>query len=182
MASDDDFFVIRRFEKLGARATLFLQSKIILLEEKLKVEDLRCRNAPEEQSDSGTFRDDPIAERTKIMEEITSNLERYRKVSVPLQRLSSAESCLEQFLLNHATLKARSEASELQISNVKGWMYNNNYPIVKEEATFIDQEGDLIPLVPKVKPPLRRLIDHLPIIGRTFFRKKRKNVGRPRLI
>ena len=61
--------------------------------------------------------------------------------------------------MDHSTLKARPDASEFQIQNVKTWMENNNGPITAGEARFIDREGDLMPMVPTTKSPLRRLID-----------------------
>lgn len=80
----------------------------------------------------------------------------------------------ERFLLNHSQLKARSDATDFQIGNVKNWLYNNNGPIDKEEADFIQHEGDLIPVVPRNKTPLRRFIDRFPSIRKISCFRDRK--------
>ena len=57
-------------------------------------------------------------------------------------------------------MKARPEATEFQKSNIKRWFYNANDKVIqREEMQFIDMDGDLIPMVPKIKTPLRRFID-----------------------
>lgn len=43
---------------------------------------------------------------------------------------------------------------------MRHWFENaNNKVIQSEEKRFIDKDGDLIPVVPKIKTPLRRFID-----------------------
>ena len=87
---------------------------------------------------------------------------------------------LENFLLDHAQIKARPEATEFQISNIKRWFENANKKVIQpEEKQFIDKDGDLIPVVPKIKTPLRRLIDKFekPRLW-AFFRDR--DVGSPR--
>lgn len=74
--------------------------------------------------------------------------------------------CIERFILDYSALKSRPEASESQIQNVRQWLKNNNDPIQEVEAEFIKRDGDLIPVVSKAKPPLRRLIDKMGFIGR----------------
>ena len=75
MASDDDFFVLRRFGKLGARVALQMQDHIVRLEEELENEDRQCRDC--EQS-SGSLRDDPSERRQEILEELTVRIGSYR--------------------------------------------------------------------------------------------------------
>ncbi|KAL8820289.1 MAG: hypothetical protein Q9223_001455 [Gallowayella weberi] len=144
MASDSDFFVIRRFEKLGARVALFMQNKISHLEETVNAEDARCAF---EGGDNGTFNGDYNKQRQDALEELVWRLERYREYHA-----------YERFVLDYSELKARPDASKSQITYVKNWLENNNGPIVPAEAAFIEKE-DLMPMVPKVRPPLRRLID-----------------------
>lgn len=78
MASDDDFFVVRRFGGASARATLFLQDQIAQLEEQLQYEDHLCRQAPKEDADCGTFRSDHWPRRRQILADLASSLGRYR--------------------------------------------------------------------------------------------------------
>ena len=76
MASDDDFFVIRRFEKLGARVALLMQNQIVQLEDALRAEDISCTTYG---GDNGTFIEDPRPRRQVIMDELVWRLERYRE-------------------------------------------------------------------------------------------------------
>ena len=75
-ASDDDFFVLRRFGELSARVLLRLQHRIVMLEEDLQRMDQMC---VEKGLNNGTFRYDPIVERQRLLDELTSRLEQYRK-------------------------------------------------------------------------------------------------------
>ena len=75
-ASDDDFFVLRRFGELSARVLLRLQNRIVMLEEDLQAWDRYC---VEKGLDNGTFREDPIWERRQVLDELTWRLEQYRK-------------------------------------------------------------------------------------------------------
>lgn len=79
MASDDDFFVLRRFGDLSARVALHLQDQIVRLEEDLQHEDQVCRLAPDAEADSGTFRLDPRPKRGRILTDLASHLGYYRK-------------------------------------------------------------------------------------------------------
>ena len=75
-ASDDDFFVLRRFGELSARVLLRLQQRIVTLEEDLQQMD---RVGVEKGFNNGTFRYDPIGPRQQLLDELTSRLEQYRK-------------------------------------------------------------------------------------------------------
>ena len=72
---------------------------------------------------------------------------------------SNTNRCVERFLLDHSTLKTRSEATESQVRNVKTWLKNSNGAIVDTETGFIEKTGDLIPVVSKNKTPMRRFFD-----------------------
>ena len=75
-ASDDDFFVLRRFGELSARVLLRLQDRIVKLEDDLQRMDQMCvRNG----SNNGTFRYDPMEERQWLLDELTSRLGQYRR-------------------------------------------------------------------------------------------------------
>ncbi|CAF9936463.1 hypothetical protein IMSHALPRED_010771 [Imshaugia aleurites] len=140
MASDDDFFVLRRFGGLSARILLRQQDRIVKLEEDLQRVDNMCMI---NGSNNGTFRYDTNFERQRLLDELTSRLEQFQR-----------------FLLDHAQIKAQPEATEFQVSNVKRWFANANEKVIQnEEKQFIDKDGDLIPIVSKIKTPLRRFFD-----------------------
>ncbi|KAL8929513.1 MAG: hypothetical protein Q9208_001182 [Pyrenodesmia sp. 3 TL-2023] len=147
MASDDDFFMIRKFEGIGARVVLLMQNRIVQLEQELHVED---RNCALQGGNNGTFDWDHQKRRIEIMDELAQRLERYP----------------ERFVLDHSQIKARPRAEKKQISYIKNWLENNNHPIREQEVSFVHHGGDLMPMVPRVKPPLRRWIDKFDILGR----------------
>lgn len=83
MASDDDFFVIRRFSQLSARVVLFMQNRIVGLERIVQEEDAKCLKAtgiPE--SENGSFDMDFSTRRQKAMDELVWRLEHYRESPV----------------------------------------------------------------------------------------------------
>lgn len=75
-ASDDDFFLLRRFGELSARVLLRLQDRIVKLEDDLHRMDQMC---VENGSNNGTFRYDPMEERQWLLDELTSRLGQYRR-------------------------------------------------------------------------------------------------------
>ena len=75
-ASDDDFFVLRRFGEVSARVLLRLQDQIVGLEGRLQEMDEMC---VKEGRDNGTFRYDQCEERTWLLDQLTSRLAHYRK-------------------------------------------------------------------------------------------------------
>jgi hypothetical protein len=66
IASENDFFVLRRFASVSARIALELQDEVVVLEERL--EDLDRELSKREMVDvnNGSFRDD-IPERKEVM-------------------------------------------------------------------------------------------------------------------
>lgn len=177
MASDDDFFVLRRFGKLGARVALYMQDQISALEEDLQIEDNLCRTAVKEESDSGTFRKDPRQLRQQIMNQLCIKLEQYRMdfdMIDPMIWITGMLMDAERFILDHSTLKARPVASDFQIRNVNRWLEASNGAISEKEIQYIRREEDLIPLVSKTKTPLRRFIDRFQIVRRIPCFRNRK--------
>ncbi|KAL2050846.1 hypothetical protein ABVK25_008907 [Lepraria finkii] len=160
LASDDDFFVLRRFGSSSARVALFLQDQVVETEHALMNEDAEAE-AVEEGVDNGTFRRDLRPERLRILGDLLSQLERYH-----------------QFVLNHMELKSHPRASKFQINNVRQWLINANHPIAQEEVAFVGEEGedDLIPVTSKPKTPLRRFIDKFNLLRlAACFRERKKN-------
>ncbi|KAI4257779.1 MAG: hypothetical protein L6R42_005457, partial [Xanthoria sp. 1 TBL-2021] len=134
-----------------------MQNRIVQLEKIVHAEDAKCIKG-KGNGDNGSFDLDCSKERQDAMDELVGRLEQYQR-----------------FVLDHSKLKARPDATKSQISNVKTWLDNTNHPIRPDEVSFIQKEGDLMPMVPRVKPPLRRFLDRFDIIGRiSYFRRKEK--------
>ena len=75
MASDDDFFVIRKFGEVAARVLLRMQDQIVQLEERLQEQD---RKSVINRLHNGTFRNEKNLTRDGIMDELTWRLKEYR--------------------------------------------------------------------------------------------------------
>ena len=79
MASDDDFFVFRRFGSLNATTTMYLQYRISQLERRL--EEIHDSNEHEKDGRNSSFKWDEAnqPERVRIMNELSCLLLHYSK-------------------------------------------------------------------------------------------------------
>lgn len=84
MASDDDFFIIRRFQSLNANVILYMQDRISQIEDRLKEihESNENENAPNNtERKNSSFRWDMKLEpeRDRLLCELTGLLHHYSK-------------------------------------------------------------------------------------------------------
>lgn len=79
MASDNDFFVLRKFSTLSARSLLYLQNEIARREKKLEGWDLYAMKFREGQGDceTGSFRLDESGEKGIALRELIPLLQQY---------------------------------------------------------------------------------------------------------
>lgn len=71
MASDQAFFILRRFSTLNTRVLLAMQDEIVELEDRLNFMDEEySRRDYTEPVDNGTFRDDPFNDRRRLVQEV----------------------------------------------------------------------------------------------------------------
>jgi hypothetical protein len=76
VASDDDFFILRRFGTLHARVLLALQDRITVLESNLRAID-EDASRHDDDYNNGTFREDRFQDRVLIIDEIQKQLGQY---------------------------------------------------------------------------------------------------------
>lgn len=76
IASDNDFFVLRRFASVSARVALSLQDQVTVLEEQLNELDWKYSRKEEEDVNNGTFRDDDD-ERAELLESLRLKILQY---------------------------------------------------------------------------------------------------------
>jgi hypothetical protein len=81
IASDDDFFVVRRFSTLTARVILALQDQLSELEEELAIleNSLKRRDSPAVHN--GSFREETRVERIDLLLRINQKLREYSEIS-----------------------------------------------------------------------------------------------------
>ncbi|OAK93539.1 hypothetical protein IQ06DRAFT_321576 [Phaeosphaeriaceae sp. SRC1lsM3a] len=143
MASDNDFFVFRRFESLNANTILWMQYRISALERRLEeihkeVEDSKISDNL--MNSSFKWDEEYAQERTRIMHELSGVLLQYN-----------------QFINAFSKVRARPRAENRQIDNVVHWLERK--AITKNEAAFIQKKGDLITINSRSLPPLGQWIE-----------------------
>jgi hypothetical protein len=87
MASEDDFFIFRRFQTLNARTILWLQHRISNIEQQLNEHDLHVENSrPENNLKNSSFAFDKtyVQARDMLMQELSVHLHQY-SVLITLQ-------------------------------------------------------------------------------------------------
>ncbi|KAH0545395.1 hypothetical protein FGG08_000536 [Glutinoglossum americanum] len=80
-ASDNDFFVIRRFGALNTRVILKWQDDIAKLEDELQSLDDDARRIDGPHLNNGSFRHEPIPRRSEILHESHRKLKEYSALS-----------------------------------------------------------------------------------------------------
>lgn len=164
LASDDDFLIFRRFDKLNARLALRLQDNICVLEEQLEEIDQRYSMKASKDWNNGTFRDD-LKDREELLDVLLKKLERYseyhyydsREPSYQCPKLTHPDT----FLLQQSSLRRYPQAPDRDMKSINTW--HNNYDrsvIDKAEQKYLDHSEDLVCIVQKDKTPLRQAIDN----------------------
>jgi hypothetical protein len=77
IASDNDFFVLRRFGALNARVILALQDQLSKLEEDLEEIDKRCSELDAGDVNNGSFRQETQKDRRDVIWNIHRKLREY---------------------------------------------------------------------------------------------------------
>ncbi len=76
LALESDFFIVRRFGSLNVRVALRMQDAISRLGEQLAQIEGENRQ-PDKEIDNGTFREDTVSERSRLLDQISPLLYRY---------------------------------------------------------------------------------------------------------
>ncbi|KAH7010319.1 hypothetical protein EDB80DRAFT_714779 [Ilyonectria destructans] len=143
ISSEDDFFILRRFDTLNTRIALALQDEICELEEELSELDIAYSRRDCDDLSNGTFRDDDVEERRTLIGEIAKKLFKYN-----------------EYVLQQSSLRKYPQAPSRDVKSIQNWHYNYDYKaIAAEEQSYLGHEKDLLCVVQRDKAPLRRLID-----------------------
>ncbi|KAF3040225.1 hypothetical protein E8E11_006944 [Didymella keratinophila] len=145
MASDDDFFVIRRFGSTNAYVMLWMQDQITLKEKRLTElhQEMEQKTGPleEDEGQNGCFGWDSsyLAERQTILHELSSLMLHYNK-----------------YINAFSKVRSRPAAERRQVQNVRNWLYDaeGDDREAIEECEFIDHAHDLISISARTRPPL----------------------------
>lgn len=160
IASENDFYIVRRFASLNTRVSLALQDQVTVLEEQLDELDKQYSRRDAEDLHNGTFRDDR-EDRTALVEKISEKLMKYSELNLCMNMVNSL-IFEDSFILQQTEIKKYPPAFKHDLKSVRNWHYNHgvlNGPILSEEQKYLDYDHDLVCVVPKEKTPLRQLFD-----------------------
>lgn len=175
MASDSDFFVIRRFDTLNTRLILERQAQIASIEQKLARIDESIFTIDQ---DNSTVLDDGHPERPELLRKLWPLMKEYSTFLGPQHRQKRTDIIKDEFVSVYSDLKARPPALGHETKNVRNWLRTYKGAICEEEASFVERE-DLMPIITKNKTPLRRLLEHWGAFCKTWlFRASKKIVFR----
>ncbi|CAI6092007.1 unnamed protein product [Clonostachys chloroleuca] len=161
IASDSDFFILRRFSTLNVRIALALQDEVSHLEEKLTALDEKYSKKSHADVNNSTLRSDQKEDRKAVVRDITQKLSIYN-----------------EFVLQQAKLHQFDPAANRDIQSLVNWHYNHgDAAIAKEERNYLDYD-DLICPVSRNKTPLRRLLDKSHTL-RTLAMWRKRDVKAP---
>jgi hypothetical protein len=150
--------VFRRFSTVSIRIALRLQDRVGVLEEELSACDRVLSSKEAQDIHNGSFRQEDD-ERERILDDIQKALLEYSKFQ-ELWIDSSSFVFEDTFILQQAEVKNFPRASAVDVESLMNWHYNHNdCAIAEEEQKYLTQVHDLLSLVPRVKTPLRRLLD-----------------------
>ncbi|KAI1384466.1 uncharacterized protein F4822DRAFT_364605 [Hypoxylon trugodes] len=142
LASDNDFFVLRRFNTLNVRIALLLQDELAALESELSEMDANYSNKDAVDINNGTLRCDQ-EDRIELLEEIRQKLRHYN-----------------EFILQQTAMKKYQSTPLRVVKFIRNWHHNHDYSAInKVEQEYLEAEKDLISIAAKDKMPVRQLID-----------------------
>ncbi|KAF2109647.1 hypothetical protein BDV96DRAFT_502346 [Lophiotrema nucula] len=142
VASDNDFFILRRFSKIATRSLLALQDDLVELENQLKILEGRSMQKAGPDVHHGSFRQETHDERAALIEEMQVKLRNYYDLANSFSQLRS-----------------RPKAPQKSINSTRNWFANHRNAILEEETEYINQKNDLFQMVPTTPSPLRGLLE-----------------------
>ena len=142
IASDDDFFIFRKFSNLTARVLLALQDELSELESQLQQIDTQLSLVSAANVHNGSFRQESSQPRLDLIREIDLKLRAYNEL-----------------INQHSQIRGRPQVPERDRNSLSNWFSNNEAAILAEETDYVKHSEDLFAIVPKSKTPLRSLLE-----------------------
>ncbi|KAF2806015.1 uncharacterized protein BDZ99DRAFT_510929 [Mytilinidion resinicola] len=156
-ASDDDFFIFRRFGKLNALTILWLQYRIGIIEEELEaIHEAIAGAALETGRKNSSFQADEKQEvrRVQLMSDLSHLLQKYN-----------------EYITTYSAVRARRRASARQIANVKNWATRK--AVTEKEIRYLDHTGDLISISDRPHPVIHSFLNNHLTRKIPIFHKRR---------
>jgi hypothetical protein len=159
MASENDFFLFRRFESLNAETILYLQYRITQLEERLKTihNNIKDSDVRENRLNSSFSWDAQYQQdRSQTMTELSYLLLHYSKSSGSID-WNICLTIQDQYIEAFSKIRARPRAEQRQIDNLVNWLKRG--AITEDETHFANHKSDLISIHARSRPPLGRWLE-----------------------
>ncbi|KAK7992357.1 hypothetical protein PG988_001151 [Apiospora saccharicola] len=178
MASDQDFFAVRRFDRLHTRAILTLQARIEECEQRLDRLDQRYaspqvmavgRGPPEiiEVPSQGFSQEEQarLDEKHGILSKPRHINNGTVRDDMPDRRALVEEYTLllekyDRLLLDYFQLRAQKAAPAWNVNNVRNWFTNNPRAIMPNESTFPEHEAELLSITSRSGTFARRFFEN----------------------
>jgi len=141
-ASDDDFFILRKFSGLTSRVLLAIQDELSEREDELNALEAHLSSPSAKDIHNGSFRQEQSADRLALINAIDQKLRSYNEL-----------------VLQHSELRKRPPVTKKDRTSLKNWFANNPTAILPKETEFVTHLRDLFAMVPKAKTPLRRALE-----------------------
>ncbi|KAK6082936.1 hypothetical protein SCUP515_02170 [Seiridium cupressi] len=146
----DDFFVVRRYDRIHCRVLLAKQDRIAKLEEELDTLDDSSSSRTASDMDNGTLKNDKSQGRKQILADLGRELRSY-----------------DELLVHFLDLKTRQNAPKRIVRNIRTWLANNNQPIAMNEIEFL-RADDLITVAATQKSYVRLSFERW-VLGPIFW-------------
>ncbi|KAK3081686.1 hypothetical protein LTS18_003901 [Coniosporium uncinatum] len=158
IASEQAFFMVRRFGALNARVALALQDEITQLEDRLNwLDEYDVDHVPDKDYNNGTFRDDLNEKRKALMQqEIPKKLMEYN---------SFINSCAQLF--NRPTVREQDRHEVEKFLKV-----THPRAIDDLESGYIDRHEDLVAVHPKELSWFRTVLEWTFVLRLPVFRRQ----------
>ena len=185
VASDNDFFVLRRFGALSARVLLGLQDQLSQVEEQLNSLEEGLRSIDGPNVHNGSFRQETQDERAELIRLAQQILHEYSQsmstFKFDCHKAFDSQPNLDELVLQHAQLQARPPVLKKDIANLQNWLYNNPTAILDAETDYVKHTSDLFSLVPSSKTLLRSFLERSPHFLRLgLWREEKDDATLPR--
>ncbi|KAL2842798.1 hypothetical protein BJX68DRAFT_270430 [Aspergillus pseudodeflectus] len=161
IASADNFWIFRRFDRLNARVMLSMQDEIVDLEQNLDAVDKTAAAEAGDDVNNGTFRNDTNARRRSLVHTAREKLGNYYR-----------------HVYYYSQMRQHHDADPKHVDNTIAWFDVQGSAIDDAEKAYLSQD-DAVALVSMQSSPLRRFLERWPAFR--LFRQWRKFVHSPTL-
>lgn len=171
ISSHRNFFFVRQYRALNARAILAMQDYILELEEKLnKLDKDMSQVTASDKVHNGSFRQESSRDRLDLIWEIQRRLKDYSTLYLTLSAYRDA-NFEDDFINSYSQIATRPGVSTRDVESVENWRKSWPNAIKDEEMGYVQQPDDLVYIIPKETGYLNPKFKDFAVTGRPWFRR-----------